>query len=252
MRTKTPQPLQYLHKFCDALSSNVGIAVIRLETTIEIGDSGCLALADAALNRHVHELSVKGVKGTSIPVFLDRLMPQLGDNFNLLLLNIPVCVKPNDRMREAQDIVRRNCGIADRATRFVMEDLSPCCARAFEIVSEEPVLVHAARRSLSENATAKILQSPEVSSRPRRAHVHETGRSRPGTRRMQPPRGRSPPVGQAILRLVVVRSSVPEVRRRRAPLNVSHEAFLQVCAFFSTPNNPILPRLPGNKQLLLL
>ncbi|KAL1471162.1 hypothetical protein MTO96_040067 [Rhipicephalus appendiculatus] len=153
------QPLQSLYKFCDALSSNVGIAVIRLDTTIEIGDSGCPALADAALNRHVHALSVKGVKGTSIPVFLDRLLSRLGDNFNLLRLHIPVCVKPNDRMREAQDIVGRNCSIANRATRFVMKDLSPCCARAFEIVSEEPVLAHIARRRLGENAMAKILKA---------------------------------------------------------------------------------------------
>ncbi|KAL1466738.1 hypothetical protein MTO96_026445 [Rhipicephalus appendiculatus] len=154
--------LQSMSKLCDALCSNVGIAVIRLDTTVEIGDSGCVALADAALNnRQVHELSVKGVKGTSLPVFLDRLLSRLGYNFNLLLLDIPVCVKPNDRMREAQDIVRRNRGIADRATRFVMEDLSPCCARAFEIVSEEPVLFYIVRRRLGEDATAKIRKAQQ-------------------------------------------------------------------------------------------
>ncbi|KAH8036878.1 hypothetical protein HPB51_006147 [Rhipicephalus microplus] len=148
-----------ISQLCDALSSNVGIAVIRLDTTIEIGDSGCRALADAATNRHVHELSVKGVKSTSMPVFLDRLLSRLGDNFNLLLLNIPGCAKPNDRMREAQDIVRRNCGVVDRATRFVMDDLSPCCARCFELVGEEPVLAHVVRRRFGEDATAKIREA---------------------------------------------------------------------------------------------
>ncbi|KAH7942823.1 hypothetical protein HPB52_001605 [Rhipicephalus sanguineus] len=148
--------LRSISKLCDALSSNVGTAVIRLHSTIEIGDSSCGALADAALNPHHHELSVEGVKDTSVPVFLDRLLSRLGENFNLLLLDIPVCVKPNERMREAQDFVRRNRDIADRATRFLMEDRSPCCARAFEVVSEEPVLVHSARRKLSEDALEAI------------------------------------------------------------------------------------------------
>ncbi|KAL3207939.1 hypothetical protein MRX96_039363 [Rhipicephalus microplus] len=61
------------------------------------------------------------------------------------------------RMRDAQDMVRRNCGIVDRATRFVMKDRRPCCARAFEIVGEEPVLAYVARRRLNEDAMAEIL-----------------------------------------------------------------------------------------------
>ncbi|KAH7943669.1 hypothetical protein HPB52_009874 [Rhipicephalus sanguineus] len=113
-----------------ALSSNPGISAIRLNSTIGIGDDDCQALADAALNnRQLHELSVNCMEDSS-----------------------PCDAR--DMLCDVQDIVRRNCSLVDRATKFVMGEHVPYCARAFEVVSEEPALVFNVRRRLTADGSA--------------------------------------------------------------------------------------------------
>ncbi|KAH7943160.1 hypothetical protein HPB52_005949 [Rhipicephalus sanguineus] len=130
-----------------ALSSNEGITSMLLYLGINVADEHCQLLADApSNNRQLHELSVVSMGEFNTAVFLDRLLPGLELNYNLLILNFPFSSEPNGRMCEAQELVRRNCSLVDRATRFVMGDRSWYCACAFERVSEEPVLLNNVRR----------------------------------------------------------------------------------------------------------
>ncbi|KAH7944094.1 hypothetical protein HPB52_015474 [Rhipicephalus sanguineus] len=137
-----------------ALSSNTSVISMKVFSVIDIGEKDCRVLADAASNnRRLQELSVVGMK-TSVHVFLDRLLLRLEKNYNLLLLQVPLCVKPSDRTLEAQELVRRNCSLVERATRFATGgDRSWYCACAFERVSEEPVLVNNVRRKLVTTST---------------------------------------------------------------------------------------------------
>ncbi|KAH8037074.1 hypothetical protein MRX96_022116 [Rhipicephalus microplus] len=130
-----------LSNLCKALSSNVEISTINFTSTIEIGNDDCQELADAALNnRHLHELSVNCMSESYVPVFLDRLLSRLAQCYNLLLLRVQTC-DARDKLRDVQDILRRNCSLVERATRFVMGEHVPYCAHAFQVVSEEPALV---------------------------------------------------------------------------------------------------------------
>ncbi|KAH7943161.1 hypothetical protein HPB52_005950 [Rhipicephalus sanguineus] len=133
--------VQSMSNLIAALSSNTSITTMHLSTETYIGDRDCQVLADGATNnRKLRKLSVTGLS-TFIHVFLDRLLSGLEHSYNLLLLELPFCDGTTERMREAQELVRRNCSLVDRATRFVMGDHSWYCASAFERVSEEPVLV---------------------------------------------------------------------------------------------------------------
>ncbi|KAL1470394.1 hypothetical protein MTO96_024330 [Rhipicephalus appendiculatus] len=58
-------------------------------------------------------------------------------------------------MCEALEVVRRNCSLVDRATRFAMGDRSWYCTCAFERVSEEPALVYNVRRKVAASAEAE-------------------------------------------------------------------------------------------------
>ncbi|XP_070379920.1 uncharacterized protein [Dermacentor albipictus] len=143
---------QSLSNLCEALSLNRSISNIYLDSTIELRDEDCQKLADAALNnRQLYELILPAVRGSSVPVFLRRLLPRLAENYNLLLLEIPFCLQHNNEMCAAQDVVRRNCGLAQRATRFVMGDHGPECARPFELLSKDPVLVESVLRKLEQD-----------------------------------------------------------------------------------------------------
>ncbi|KAL1422961.1 hypothetical protein MTO96_021554 [Rhipicephalus appendiculatus] len=84
---------------------------------------------------------------TSVPreLFPRRLVPPFRRNYSLLLLEVPVCLKPDPDMFGAQDVVRRNCGLVERATRFVMGKHDRYGASALEFVSEHPKLVENVR-----------------------------------------------------------------------------------------------------------
>ncbi|KAL1470402.1 hypothetical protein MTO96_024337 [Rhipicephalus appendiculatus] len=117
--------VQSMSNLIAALSSNTSISSMRLFSKASIGVS------------------------TSTHVFLDRLLLGLQHSYNLLRLELPFCDGPSELMREAQELVRRNGSLIDRATRFVMGDQSWYCACAFERVSDEPVLVANVRRKVN-------------------------------------------------------------------------------------------------------
>ncbi|XP_054925813.1 uncharacterized protein [Dermacentor andersoni] len=143
---------QSLSNLCEALSLNESISNVYLDSTIELPDEDCQKLADAALNnRQLYELIVPAVRGSSVPVFLGRLLPRLAENYSLLYLEIPFCLQHNDEMCAAQDVTRRNCGLVQRATRFVTGVHGPECARPFELLSEYPVLVESVVRKLAQD-----------------------------------------------------------------------------------------------------
>nr|XP_054933860.1 uncharacterized protein LOC129387982 [Dermacentor andersoni] len=141
---------QSLSNLCEALSSNDSISHIYLDSTIELRDKDSQMLADAVLNnRQLYELILPAVRGSSVPVFLGRLLSRLAENYNLLYLEIPFCLQHSDKMCAAQDVARRNCGLVQRATRFVMGDRGPECARPFELLSEQPVLIESVLREVT-------------------------------------------------------------------------------------------------------
>ncbi|KAH6943435.1 hypothetical protein HPB50_021667 [Hyalomma asiaticum] len=156
---------QSLYNVFSALSSNTRLNKIQLISCYDFSEDDCKALADApSNNRHLHELSVLGMESESIEVFLDRLLPQLDQNYNLLLLDVPFCLEPNDQMRAAQEMVRRNYSLVERATRFVMGTHHRDFACAFEILSEEPVLLMNVRRkaTVSEQAESVVREARNV------------------------------------------------------------------------------------------
>ncbi|KAH8030117.1 hypothetical protein HPB51_006549 [Rhipicephalus microplus] len=140
----------------EALSSNGSITRIQLASSVALNDRYSQALADAVLNnKQLEQLLVRGMNDTSVPVFLNRLVPGLEHNYNLLVLDVPPCDDHhNELMRVAQEMVRRNCSLVDRATRFVMGDHSLYCACAFERISEEPVLVGNVRQKVTSSEEA--------------------------------------------------------------------------------------------------
>ncbi|XP_070380772.1 uncharacterized protein [Dermacentor albipictus] len=146
---------------CDAFSSNLGIAKIVLESMVQLRDDVYPVLARAATNPRLHELSFKVFGEIFGVAFLGRLMPRLAQRYNLLRLEINDCTPVNAEMFAAQDIVRRNRSLVERATRFVLGDHDPYCARAFVILSEHPVLVDnvRARASLGGEAEAAAMVS---------------------------------------------------------------------------------------------
>ncbi|XP_070379922.1 uncharacterized protein [Dermacentor albipictus] len=150
-----------MYDLCDAFSSNLGIAKIVLESMVQLHDDVYPVLARAATNPRLHELSFKDFGEIFCVAFLGRLMPRLAQRYNLLRLEINDCPPANAEMFVAQDIVRRNCSLVERATRFVLGDHDPYCARAFVILSEHPVLVDnvRARASLGGEAEAAAMVS---------------------------------------------------------------------------------------------
>ncbi|KAL1466746.1 hypothetical protein MTO96_026453 [Rhipicephalus appendiculatus] len=94
-------------------------------------------------NGLLYELSLKPV--SSPEHFSRRLVPPFSRNYRLLLLEVPVCLKPDPDMYGAQDVVRRNCGLVERATRFVMGKHDRYGASALELVWEHPKLVENVR-----------------------------------------------------------------------------------------------------------
>ncbi|XP_037523130.1 uncharacterized protein LOC119400199 [Rhipicephalus sanguineus] len=92
----------------------------------------------------LYELSLKHVNSPGH--FARRLVPPFRRNYSLLLLEVPGCLKPDPDMYGTQDVIRRNCGIVERATRFVMGAHDRYGASALEFVSEHPKLVENIRR----------------------------------------------------------------------------------------------------------
>ncbi|KAL3222947.1 hypothetical protein MRX96_049887 [Rhipicephalus microplus] len=112
----------------EALSSNGSITRIQLASSVALNDRYSQALADAVLNnKQLEQLLVRGMNDTSVPVFLNRLVPGLGAQLQLTfctvhaLLNAspkePVLVgnvrqkvtsseEANDMIRHAQRFVR--------------------------------------------------------------------------------------------------------------------------------------------------
>ncbi|KAH7942818.1 hypothetical protein HPB52_001600 [Rhipicephalus sanguineus] len=137
------QALQLLYK---ALCSNLYITKLQLFSRITLSDDDCRMFAEyATLNsRCLYELSLKHV--SSPGHFARRLGPPFRRNYSLLLLEVPVCVKPDPDMCGAQDVVRRNCGLVDRASRFVMGERDRYGASALEFVSKHPKLVENVQR----------------------------------------------------------------------------------------------------------
>nr|XP_054925414.1 uncharacterized protein LOC129384219 [Dermacentor andersoni] len=130
---------------CEALSSNLGLTKILMELTVQLRDDVYPVLARAATNPRLHELCLRGFNENSCATFLGCLMPGMAQKYNLLRLEIDDCAPADAEMFAAQDIVRRNCSLVERATRFVLGDHDPYCARAFEILSDHPVLVDSVR-----------------------------------------------------------------------------------------------------------
>ncbi|XP_070379924.1 uncharacterized protein [Dermacentor albipictus] len=146
---------------CEALSSNLGITKITLESAVQLRDDVYPVLARAATNPRLHELCLRGFKVESCATFLEFLFPRMAHKYNLLRLEVTACSPANAEMFAAQDIVRRNYSLVERATRFVLGDRNPYCARAFEILSEHLVLVECvrARASLGGEAEAAAMVS---------------------------------------------------------------------------------------------
>nr|XP_050032974.1 uncharacterized protein LOC126529416 [Dermacentor andersoni] len=166
---------QSISDLCTALCSNLGLTKIRLEWSVHLRAHDCQALADAVIgNRRLHELTLNLAADDNRAVFLRHILPQFHRNFTLLRLKVPVCVKPYANTFAVQDIVRRNCSLVERATRFVLGDQDPYCARAVELVSEHPKLVDNVRRraALSDEAAAVALIRAALR-RPCLTDVHE-------------------------------------------------------------------------------
>ncbi|KAH6943434.1 hypothetical protein HPB50_021666 [Hyalomma asiaticum] len=147
---------------CKALSSNISLTSIKLTSTVCLQDEECKVLADApSNNRDLHEFCVSEMEDESVVAFLDRLLARLDQNYSLLLLDVSFCVKPDHKMRAAQDVVRRNCSLVERATRFVMGNHYRDFACAFEILSEEPVLLMNVRQkaTVSDQAESMIREA---------------------------------------------------------------------------------------------
>ncbi|KAH7975650.1 hypothetical protein HPB52_004035 [Rhipicephalus sanguineus] len=153
----TEAAIKSMSNLFQTLSSNSSITRIQLASIVALGDQDSQVFADAILNnRQLDHLSVIGMNDTSVPVFLDRLLSGFEHSYNLLLLDLSNCDdESNELMHEAQEMVRRNCSLVDRATRFVMGDHSWYCACAFERVSEEPVLVNNVRRKVTASDEAE-------------------------------------------------------------------------------------------------
>ncbi|XP_075558053.1 uncharacterized protein LOC142590086 [Dermacentor variabilis] len=134
---------------CEALSSNLRIAKIMLELTVQLRDDVYPVLARAATNPRLYELCLRGVNENFCAAFLRCLMPGLAQEYNLRRLEIHPCASANADMFAAQDIVRRNRSLVERATRFAVGDREPYCARPFELLSKHPVLVDSVRARAS-------------------------------------------------------------------------------------------------------
>ncbi|XP_075558004.1 uncharacterized protein LOC142590055 [Dermacentor variabilis] len=146
---------------CEALSSNFGITQITLESAVQLRDDVYPVLARAATNPRLYEFCLRGFSEESCATFLGCLLPGMAHKYNLLRLEVYACAPANAEMFATQDIVRRNRSLVDRATRFVLGDRDPYCARAFEVLSEQAVLVDSvrARASLGGEAEAAAVVS---------------------------------------------------------------------------------------------
>ncbi|XP_065302414.1 uncharacterized protein [Dermacentor albipictus] len=148
---------QSISDMCTALSSNLSLTKITLEWSVDLRDKDCQVLAGTVFaNRRLHELTLKLDADDYRAAFLRHLLPRFHQNYSLLRLEIPFCLKPYPNSFAVQDIVRRNCSLVERATRFVLGDQDPYCACAVELVSEHPKLVDNVRRraALSDEAAA--------------------------------------------------------------------------------------------------
>ncbi|KAL1466739.1 hypothetical protein MTO96_026446 [Rhipicephalus appendiculatus] len=137
------EALQLLYK---ALCSNLNITKLNLSSSKTLSDDDCKMFAEYAIvnNGRLYELSLQDTRSPG--QFSRRLVPPFRRNYSLLLLEVPYCVKPDPVMFGAQDVVRRNCGLVERATRFVMGERDRYGASALEFVSEHPKLVENVRR----------------------------------------------------------------------------------------------------------
>ncbi|KAH7949797.1 hypothetical protein HPB49_015400 [Dermacentor silvarum] len=150
--------VQAISNLCKALCSNLGITKISLDWSVKFCDEDCQALAHAVLrNRRLHELTLKIARYDYRAVLLRHLLPRFHQNYSLLRLEIPVCIEPYANIFAAQEIVRRNCSLIERATRFVLGDHDPYCARAVEFVSEHPKLVDNVRREAALSGEAEAV-----------------------------------------------------------------------------------------------
>ncbi|XP_054934320.2 uncharacterized protein [Dermacentor andersoni] len=134
---------------CEALSSNLGVTKIMLESTVQLRGDVYPVLTRAATNPRLYELSLRCFNENFCAAFLRCLMPRLAQEYNLLRLEIHACAPADAEMFAAQDIVLRNRSLVERATRFVLGDRDPYCARPFELLSEHPVLVDNVRARAS-------------------------------------------------------------------------------------------------------
>ncbi|XP_072140287.1 uncharacterized protein [Dermacentor andersoni] len=166
---------QSISDICTALCSNLSLTKITLEWSVNLRDEDCQALAGAVFsNGRLRELTLKLAADDNKAAFLRHLLPRFHQSYSLLRLVIPFCLKPYANTFAAQDIVRRNCSLVERATRFVLGDQDPYCACAVELVSEHPKLVDNVRRraALSDEAAAMALIRRGLRSL-RLADVHE-------------------------------------------------------------------------------
>ncbi|KAL1466734.1 hypothetical protein MTO96_026441 [Rhipicephalus appendiculatus] len=165
------QALQLLYK---ALCSNLNITKLHLFSRIMLSDADCRMFAEYATlnNGRLYELFLDPV--SSPGHFSRRLVPPFRRNYGLLLLNVPVCVKPDPDTFGAQDVVRRNCGLVERATRFVMGERDRYGASALELVSEHPKLVENVRREAALPGDAEAMNKiARVSRFLRRMDMHK-------------------------------------------------------------------------------
>ncbi|KAH7942819.1 hypothetical protein HPB52_001601 [Rhipicephalus sanguineus] len=165
------QALQLLYK---ALCSNLYITKLHLFSRITLSEDDCRMFAEYATlnNGRLYELSMKHV---SFPGhFARRLVPPFRRNYSLLFLEVPVCLKPDPDMYGAQDVVRRNCGLVESATKFVMGERDRYGASALEFVSEHPKLVENVRREAALPGDAEARNKiTDVSRLLRRIDMHE-------------------------------------------------------------------------------
>ncbi|KAH7972406.1 hypothetical protein HPB52_011911 [Rhipicephalus sanguineus] len=142
-----PRRLEAEAAIVEALSAIHHVTKLTL-TTGPLREQHYRRLADRVLeNLGLRELSVTVMNDSFCDVFLDRLLPGLRYNYNIVRLQLEHSGGTfSDAMATAQNIVRRNCSIERRAVQFVMGVHDPYCARVVEIAAERLGFVEAVRR----------------------------------------------------------------------------------------------------------
>lgn len=133
--------MKCLARLIEAMASKRNVAKMKLHVANWRGDWFPL-VADSALgSKTLYELSLQALDWRSCEAFLCCFLPELPRNHSLLRIALPACSDLHAQMSTVLDVTRRNCGLVERAARFVLGDGDPYCATAFALVSEHPKLI---------------------------------------------------------------------------------------------------------------